>query len=242
MHMKNLEEKVYPISELFASPQGEGLYAGTAMLFVRLAGCSVGKRFPKERYEGPNALPIYTEMCTLWDGRTFECDTDYRVKHKLTAKEIYAQLPKGVMHVCITGGEPLIHELDALYTLAPNDDIMFHIETSGTVSLTKAFKSTPCYLNDRIWVTVAPKYPLIPDMIQRANEIKLLVDEDFDPGKLPLAVLQHPLVFIMAVNYEHSVNRENIKRVMEWHKKFPAWRIGLQLHKVLQEYSGERVL
>src|SRR4051812_2738266 len=95
----------YPISEIFTSPQGEGLYTGMMMTFIRLAGCSVGRPYPKEKYvvlphcefkciggdpdmgHGPNCayaksthvLPIYTEQCTLYDGRTFACDTDYRV-------------------------------------------------------------------------------------------------------------------------------------------------------------------
>ncbi len=33
----------YPLAERFKAPQGEGLFTGTPMAFVRLVGCSVGK-------------------------------------------------------------------------------------------------------------------------------------------------------------------------------------------------------
>lgn len=94
-------EKVYPISEIFVSPQGEGVYQGTMMTFIRLAGCTVGKPFPKEMYvpsqkirpdksiqNKPAEFPIYTEKCTLYDGREFACDTDYRVKERLMVEKL----------------------------------------------------------------------------------------------------------------------------------------------------------
>lgn len=244
------KEKEYPISEIFVSPQGEGAFSGTAMLFIRLAGCSVGKRYPKEMYEPHDeqfhvgtetvpGLPIYAEMCTLYDGRTFQCDTDYRVKNRLSTKQIFEQLPGGVSHVCVTGGEPFIHDLTEIATECFTRKCMLHVETSGTVALEKAFPNDGAGLT---WVTVSPKFPVLPAMIQRANEIKLLVDKDFDPGKLPVSVVQHSLVYIMAVNYEHTVNKENVKLLMQWHKKYPNWRIGLQLHKVLESYIDQRVL
>ena len=84
MSQRNEEQK-YPISEIFTSPQGEGVYAGAMMTFIRLAGCTVGKPFPKEKYqsrkdpiEGAHNIPglaVYTEKCTLYDGREFACDT-----------------------------------------------------------------------------------------------------------------------------------------------------------------------
>src|SRR5271155_1867576 len=110
-----MTEKLYPIAEIFTSPQGEGQYCGTMMTFIRLAGCSVGKPFPKDRYyREQDPLPIYTEMCTLYDGRTFECDTDYRVKERLEVSQILDRIPAEVDHVCISGGEPFIHNLNPL--------------------------------------------------------------------------------------------------------------------------------
>src|SRR5438105_4871049 len=97
------------------------------------------------------------------------------------------------------------------------------------------------YIHSRLWITVSPKFGVLPEMIKIANEIKLLVDENFDPEKLPIAILEHPKVFIQPVNYEFEVNRENLKRCMELQKQFPRWRVSVQLHKVLEHFIQERV-
>src|ERR1051326_6550654 len=115
--------------------------------FIRLAGCSVGKRFPKEKYAPqPNThdfagLPIYTEMCTIYDGRTFACDTDYRSHKKMTVEEIIKAIPSSIEHICITGGEPFIHNLEPLVDGLLGSQLIdkVHIETSGTKSLSSAF-------------------------------------------------------------------------------------------------------
>ena len=66
---------------IFHSIQGEGFYAGHAMRFLRLAGCSVG--------------------CA-------GCDTDYSVGEKLSLDEIVERLEAlpPTPHLWITGGEP----------------------------------------------------------------------------------------------------------------------------------------
>ena len=251
------EPKIYPVSEVFTSPQGEGNFAGAMMTFIRLAGCSVGKPYPKERYQPreeqtwvgledmPAEFPIYVEQCHTWDGRGFPCDTDYRVKERLTCNQIIEQVPDDVEHICITGGEPFIHNLVPLAMTAFDNKKEIHIETSGTVPLKKAFPTTDARVSHSIqadiWITVAPKLGLLTEMVERANEIKILVDEQFDPEKLPLSVLRHPLVYLMAINYEFRVKPDNMKLVMKWHQEFPKWRIGLQLHKVLEQYIGEHV-
>ena len=251
------ESKQYPISEIFISPQGEGQYAGSQMAFVRLAGCTVGKPFPKEYYKHElqhPVLPIYTEMCTLYDGRTFACDTDYRVKERLTIDQIFdrirslEQTPAGTelytRHVCVTGGEPFIHDLDPFLMGCFARLLQLHVETSGTIPFKKAFPRDSSLINspNNLWITVSPKYGALPEMMIRAHEIKLLVDEDFKLEKIPEAVIKHPLVYIQPVNYEHEVNPDNLRRVMDLQKTHPQWRVSLQLHKVLSHYIGERVL
>lgn len=268
------DERKYPISEIFTSVQGEGVYAGTVMTFVRLAGCTVGKSFPKEMYESkeemtfvgledmPPKFPIYTEECTLYDGRKFACDTDYRVKSRLTADEIASHIPPDVNRVCITGGEPCMHDISFLLpALADNGKRFIHLETSGTIY----FGLQP------VWVTVSPKKGILTSMLNRADELKFLVDENFNPEEkyysigpenwyegwdaemsnthtiggtaffIPSLAKKKP-VFLHPVNFEHSVNGENVKRCRYWQNKYRQFRIGLQLHKVIEHYTKERVL
>jgi 7-carboxy-7-deazaguanine synthase len=237
-------EKKYPIAEIFTSPQGEGVYTGTLMCFVRLAGCCVGKRFPKEMYEPrdeqtfvgletmPSKLPIYTECCTLYDGRQFECDTDYRMKEQLTLNDIVQRIGD-VAHVCITGGEPFIHDLRGIVGTLMNHGYEVHIETSGTVPLEKAFGEGHSWTEQESWITVSPKQGVLVEMISRADEIKLLVDENFDIAKLPEAVALARIVYLQPVNYEHTINMDNLRRCLRLQKEHPRWRVSVQMHKVM---------
>lgn len=241
----------YPVSEVFNSPQGEGVYTGTMMTFIRLAGCSVGKRYPKERYQNiqlkprseglttllaenlPPILPIYTEECTLYDGRKFACDTDYRTKQRLNAYQLMKMVGKGISRVCITGGEPLIHDLTPLIDNLQKSGYWVHLETSGTKLIE--------FHDKHVWVTVSPKMGVLPEMIRRANEIKILVDEGFVWEQLPKDIRDHDKVFVQPVNTENGINGENLKRCVELQKHHPKLRLSIQLHKVLSYHTKELV-
>lgn len=228
--METFEHK-YPIAEMFCCPQGEGKWAGQLQNFIRLAGCTVGKRFPKDRYTIMPILPMYTEMCTTYDGRTFECDTDYRKKESLTAKEIVKRINLDCKRVCLTGGEPMMHPLLPLIDELHKHGIEVNIETSGTIPLSKNFANFDQHCN--VWITVSPKFNVLEEMIVRADEIKLLIDEGFDLNKVPISIKSHPLVFVQPINFENALNNENVKRCLALQLEHPNWRISIQLHKVL---------
>jgi 7-carboxy-7-deazaguanine synthase len=254
-------DKKFPISEIFTSVQGEGVHTGVAMTFIRLAGCCVGKPYPKERYETremetfvgledmPPEFPIYTEKCTTVHGIEFPCDTDYRVKERLSLPELMERIPKDVERVLITGGEPLIHDITTLITYLWADGKKVHIETSGTVDE---------LIDHRVWVTVSPKFNCYLNMIKRADELKVLVNEKFrtdnllymktimDDGTMIQNVDLTKLaktkpVFLQPINFENTVNNDNLKRCLEWQKEYPQLRISIQLHKVLGACIGELV-
>jgi 7-carboxy-7-deazaguanine synthase len=239
--------KPYPIAEIFTSPQGEGCYVGQMQTFIRLAGCTVGKPYPKERYStlaklleetghnGKHLLPIYTEKCTLYDGREFPCDTDYRKHESLTSEKILELIPAGVDHVCITGGEPMMHDISLLITHLHGIGRTVHIETSGTIW---------CDLHHDVWVTVSPKTKVLRTMIDRANEIKILVDRNFVPTHsfMDLTTLAYEKpVFLQPINGEHTVNAENLKLCMKWQNKYPQFRVSVQLHKVMSLILKEEI-
>jgi len=244
----------YPISEIFTSPQGEGLYAGALMTFVRFAGCTVGHKATdaeKEKFlmlEDPESkrknLPVmanyvpYRETCTLYDGRQFCCDTDFRPKQFLTSEEILAQVPEGVDRICITGGEPLMHDLSEFIELIFRTNKDAHIETSGSVSIQKSIPTFTALnlINESvmgfIWLTVSPKLGVLPEMVGVANEVKLLIDENFDEAKLPGEIAEHKLVWIQPINFEHSVNVTNLQQCISLQQKHKHWRISNQSHKM----------
>lgn len=260
--MQNLhEDKKYPISEIFTSPQGEGVYTGQIQTFIRLAGCTVGKPYPKEMYGledqlrgcrySPPVLPIYTEKCTLYDGREFPCDTDYRVHERLTADEIMLRIPTNVKDVCITGGEPLMHDLSGLVDRLWQKNKFIHLETSGTKDIEESFGASWQWVHAlSLWITVSPKLHATEKMLLMANELKILVDGNFKLdrvlwGTLTLAkfaALQpNKPVFLQPVNFENEVNVENLRLCRTIQDAYPQFRISLQSHKVYSHYLKELV-
>ena len=94
----------YPVVETFHSVQGEGVWSGTAAFFIRLAGCDVG--------------------CP-W------CDTKISWSTKRHPKVTVDELRKQVQAanpamIVVTGGEPLMHDLQPLTTALKPLGISLH--------------------------------------------------------------------------------------------------------------------
>jgi len=220
---KGEEEVKIPLAEHFHSPQGEGLWVGTLMHFLRLPGCSVGRSVPPSL-----AAPILPGgrqawSCQTYDGRPFWCDTDF---HHYLDSELDQLIDETFEdHLCVTGGEPLIHTeaIELFESMLPPNKIL-HVETSGTI---------PFMFHDNTWVTLSPKKGCLPQMAARANELKVLVDSTFSLDDVPMYILEHPLVYIQPVNYLTELNKDNIVRCLNVMKKMPKWRLSLQLHKTI---------
>lgn len=232
-----------PIAEHFHSIQGEGSYVGTSMHFIRLAGCNVGKPnmatvFASGNQQEDKILPLLASgekafVCQSWDGRSFFCDTDFKSKQQLSVEALMEETWEN--HICLTGGEPLIH-LEKLinfgfFEQARVNHKVVHIETSGTISL-------PSYIlslrDDKVvWITVAPKFLAKAENLFFADEIKLLIDKDFVMNNVPETVLNHPNVYISPINYIDEVNRINVDYAMEVLKSRPDWQLSCQWHKFL---------
>jgi len=98
------------IVEIFDSIQGEGIQIGMPMTFIRLAGCNL--------------------RCT-W------CDTKYALQDGIEMDEddIVEQVHQ--RWVCITGGEPLLQNLNKLAYGLKSHGYKIAIETNGTITPTK---------------------------------------------------------------------------------------------------------
>lgn len=104
-----MDNKKYPVVEIFQSIQGEGQHMGMYVNFVRFAGCNL--------------------KCP-W------CDTDWSkpTLGMLTAEEIFNKLDHSIPTV-FTGGEPLLQDLESLIAYIRTKCIMlFAVETNGTQS------------------------------------------------------------------------------------------------------------
>jgi 7-carboxy-7-deazaguanine synthase len=115
----------YPLSPhgVFRTIQGEGCLLGVPMVFVRLAGCSVG--------------------CP-------RCDTDYTVAERADANEIVRRVINAagdVRWVWLTGGEPTDHDLTDLLQQLHNAGFRVALATAGVRQLDYATPIQPRFLS-----------------------------------------------------------------------------------------------
>jgi 7-carboxy-7-deazaguanine synthase len=228
-------ERVLPIAEVFESIQGEGQWVGTPMLFVRLAGCNVGK--PAKALKVDTPFPMLQTgkeamACCTYDGRIFPCDTDYSLREKVPVEDIITRFKAGgFRHMCVTGGEPFLHGplLEELFYEVGKLDGLMHVETSGTIKPTSIWYHLIC---PGYWITCSPKLSALSEMILRADELKILVDSDFDIFKLTDEMLQHNNVFLCPVNGVDDLDHSNVQRCVELLKTYPHWRVSIQTHKL----------
>ncbi len=247
---ERIAEKRYNISETFCSPQGEGHFVGVSHYFIRFAGCTVGKRFTADTLvaigaEAVSQLHNYQECCTAWNGTHFACDTNYRMAEKLTVSQIMALIPDNVKHVCLTGGEPLMHDLEPLMRALCNAGKLVHIETSGTIDFTRFdwYYGEYGWFNGlrqsfpHVWIAVSPKANYLDVCIREASELKVLIGNDFDETTFMRAfgeLIPEGNVFIQPINGEFTVDPVNATKCLDLQQKYPDLKISVQAHKILQ--------
>lgn len=210
----------YPVAERFKAPQGEGLYTGTPMAFIRLVGCSVGKG-----------------VCTA-------CDTNFEEMHEqlgggLFTPEELLEWVGDFEHICITGGEPLDRDLIPL--LSASRRKLIHIESSGTVDWIPPYlpivEGQPRF--SKIWLTISPKPGWLQKMITQANEVKVIIGGLGDgPGwpTLDDAVEwanKGKLVYLQPRNEKFTINRVHMAYAIDCCMENPNLRLSAQLHKYI---------
>jgi organic radical activating enzyme len=190
--------------ELFYSLQGEGYHQGKAAFFIRLAGCDVGC--------------VWCDVKDSWDAS----------KHPvLSVEEIVAAAAAHPSRIAIvTGGEPLLHQLDPLTTALRAAGFQTHIETSGSSPMSGSWD----------WVCLSPKKfkaPL-PESVKAADELKVVVfnKSDFDWANSFVNDLANDCKKYLQPEWEKSDAMTPL--VIEYIKQNPSWELSAQLHKYIQ--------
>lgn len=190
--------------ELFYSLQGEGYHQGKAAFFIRLAGCDVGC--------------VWCDVKDSWDAS----------KHPvLSVEEIIAAAAAHPSRIAIvTGGEPLLHQLDPLTTALRAAGFQTHIETSGSSPMSGSWD----------WVCLSPKKfkaPL-PESVKAADELKVVVfnKSDFDWANSFVNDLAADCKKYLQPEWEKSDAMTPL--VIEYIKQNPIWELSAQLHKYIQ--------
>ena len=194
--------EILPLMEAFYSLQGEGFYKGTAAYFIRLGGCDVGCHWcdVKESWAG-EAHPLVPVDTIVTDA----------LAHSKT--------------MIITGGEPLMWNLDLLTEKLRAAGARTHIETSGAHPLSGTFD----------WICLSPKKIKRPvgDVLQKANELKMVIYNNNDflfAEEMAAQVSSDCLLYLQP---EWSKRNKVIPKIVDYVMAHPQWKASLQMHKYL---------
>jgi len=189
--------------EIFTTVQGEGYHRGRPACFVRLAGCDVG--------------------CTWCDTRESWSISAYP---EVPVSEIVRQVSAtGTQRVVVTGGEPLMHNLDTLTRQLKAAGCTLHLETSGAYPVSGQWD----------WVCLSPKKfknPL-PEVIRAADELKVIVYHPSDLHWAEIWASQVSPGCHLFLQPEWGRQNKVTPMIVEYLQKHPGWSLSVQEHKYL---------
>ena len=208
--------RLFEITEIFYTIQGEGIYAGDPAVFIRMAGCNL--------------------QCT-W------CDTEYDTRQELSIVEIIHQVERSHPEhmrplVVLTGGEPFRQNIGYLCSALIRSGYYIQVETNGVLSL-------PYFPWDNVRITCGPKAGKIhPDIINHCSDFKYVIGaEDKDSytglpiastqgaGKPPPEILSSRPQLTPRDDNDVEKNKANMETAVYLCKKF-GHRLNIQVHKV----------
>lgn len=192
-----------PVMEDFYTIQGEGFHTGKAAYFIRLGGCDVGCHWcdVKESWRA-DLHPL--------------CDVDDIVSR---ARSYPAKA------IVITGGEPLIYNLEKLCQRLRQEGLQIFLETSGSWPLSGIFD----------WICLSPKKfkrPL-PEILKKANELKVIIfnRDDFKWAEQHASMVSDDCYLYLQP--EWSKSDIILPEIIEYIKSNPRWMVSLQSHKYM---------
>lgn len=214
-----------PVNEVFETIQGEASFTGTPSVFVRLQGCPIGCPWCDTKHTwhlDPN-LKVSAE-------RMLEKQDDSSSFADMTVAELLQLVATySARHVVITGGEPALYDLREFTGELIRRGYTVQLETSGTHSVR---------VHSDTFVTVSPKmkmpggYPVLPDALHRANEVKMPVGKEVDIENLDSLLSSfkspHPTVWLQPISQNAKATELCLRTAIERN-----WKISLQVHKFL---------
>lgn len=192
-----------PVMEQFYTLQGEGFHQGRAAYFVRLGGCDVGC--------------VWCDVKESWDAD----------KHpKFEVRSLILEVKKTPAEiVVITGGEPLMYNLDELTRSLQAAGVKTHLETSGAYPLTGHWD----------WICLSPKKfkaPL-PEVLPYANELKVVIfhKSDFDWAEKYADQVSGNCKLYLQPEWDNAAKMTPL--IIGYIKDHPQWELSLQIHKYI---------
>jgi len=191
-----------PLMEEFYTIQGEGFHKGTAAYFIRIGGCDVGCHWCDVKESWNADLHPPTSIESIVENAARYSDT-----------------------IVVTGGEPLMWDMNPLTEALKKAQLQTHIETSGAYELTGSWD----------WICLSPKKNKLPqnEVYKSAHELKVIVYNNHD---LIFAEEQAAKVnedCILYLQPEWSVREKVVPLIVDYVMQNPKWKVSLQTHKYL---------
>ena len=191
-----------PLMEEFYTIQGEGYHKGTAAYFVRIGGCDVGCHWCDVKESWLAELHPPTETEKIVENAVQYSDT-----------------------IVVTGGEPLMWDMNPLTDQLKSKGVNTHIETSGAYKLTGQWD----------WICLSPKKNKLPteEVYKHANELKCIVynKDDFKFAEEQAENVNDDC--ILYLQPEWSKRDKMMPQIVDYVMANPIWKVSLQTHKYL---------
>ena len=192
-----------PVMESFYTIQGEGFHQGRAAYFIRLGGCDVGC--------------FWCDVKESWDAS----------KHPQVS--IATLIDEASKHpgrlVVITGGEPLLHQLDELTSALQQAGFETNMETSGSSPMSGSWN----------WICLSPKKfkAPFPENIPLAHELKIIIlnKHDLEWAEQYATLVNKDCKLYLQPEWDKAA--EVTPMIIDYIKANPKWELSLQVHKYI---------
>ncbi len=195
--------KLLPLMEDFYTIQGEGFNTGKAAYFIRLGGCDMGC--------------WWCDVKESWDAAL----------HPLTSTDeiVERALMNPSAAVVVTGGEPVLYNLDYLCAELKRRGVRTFLETAGVKKLTGHWD----------WICLSPKKGSIPllEYFTAANELKVIIHQESDLVWAELNAKKAGQECMLFLQPEWSRCNEIMPVIVDYIKENPQWKVSLQTHKFM---------
>ena len=200
-----------PVMEHFYTLQGEGYHQGKAAYFIRLGGCDVGC--------------VWCDVKDSWDASKHPQYSLEEITNMAVNGSAENNAANSDVLVIVTGGEPLMHQLDQLTAALKEKGFQTNIETSGSSPLTGYWD----------WICLSPKKfkaPL-PEVIAKADELKVVVfnKSDFEWAEKYAAQVKPGCRLYLQPEWDKKEIVTPL--IIDYVKQHPQWRISVQIHKYI---------
>lgn len=199
--------------ESFYTLQGEGTHQGKAAWFIRLGGCDVGC--------------VWCDVKESWDaGAHPQKSIDTIVNTALQdIPASHRPSDNNKIIAVITGGEPLLYDLESLTMALQTAGFRTHIETSGSSKMSGVWD----------WICLSPKKfkaPL-PEVVSLANELKIIIynKSDFAWGEKFAALVNEDCKLYLQPEWSKAAIVTPL--IIDYIKAKPQWQLSLQIHKYI---------